>query len=137
MENNPQTAAPTAQQAGMTATNQFDARIIRLKEVRDKNIEEYNFEIRDLENETLSLRESISLNSKRIAELVRLKERAFSECRRSIEAVRCTMLDYYTDHPSVIGKMLHLFFDAHQEIREIWNAEKDSLWHQVQKGGAE
>lgn len=137
MENNPQTAVPTAQQAGKTATNQFDAQIIRLKEVRDKIIKECNSEIRDLENETLSPRESIRLNQKRIAELARLKEQASSECRRSIAAVSNTKLDYYTDHPSVVGKMLHHFFDAHPEIREIWNAEKDSLWHQVQEGGAQ
>ena len=109
MENNPQTAVQTAQQAGMTATNQFERMIATLKRDRDGIIDDLNMN----------------------------KESVYKRYRAAIMQQRDNALDYYSEGRNVVGIMLHHFFDAHPEIREIWNAEKDSLWHQVQEGGVQ
>ena len=123
MENNLKTAVPTAQQAGKTATNQFERTIATLKSDRDSIIGDLNGQIREIMNENHDL----NMN----------KESVYKRYRAAIMQQRDNSLDYYTDNSGVIGKMLHRFFDAHKEIREIWNAEKDSLWHQVQEGGVQ
>jgi len=137
MKNNPQTAAPTAQQAGKTATNQFERTIATLKSDRDSFISDLNGQIQEVMNENHDLKLRIQANNAKIHDLNMNKESVYKRYRTAIMQQRDNSLDYYTDHPSVIGKMLHHFFDAHPEIREIWNAEKDSLWHQVQEGGAQ
>ena len=137
MENNPQTAVPAAQQAEKTATNQFERMIATLKRDRDSIIDDLNGHIRKVMNENHDLRIRIQANNAKIHDLNMNKESVYKRYRTAIMQQRDNSLDYYTDHPSVIGKMLHHFFDAHPEIREIWNAEKDSLWHQVQEGGAQ
>ena len=137
MENNPQTAVPTAQQAGKTATNQFERTIATLKSDRDGFLSVLNGQIQEVINENHDLKLRIQANNAKIHDLNMNKESVYKRYRAAIMQQRDNSLDYYTDNPGVIGKMLHRFFDAHQEIREIWNAEKDSLWHQVQEGGVQ
>lgn len=137
MENNPQTAVPTAQQAGMTATNQFERMIATLKRDRDGFIDDLNGQIRKIMDENHDLRIRIQANNAKIHDLNMNKESIYKRYRAAIMQQRDNALDYYTDNPNVIGKMLHHFFNVHPEIREIWNTEKDSLWHEVQEGGVQ
>lgn len=123
--------------AGKTATNQFQRMIATLKRDRDGFIDDLNGQIREVENENHELKLRIQANNARIRDLNMNKELVYKRYRVAIMQQRDNSLDYYTDNPGVIGKMLHLFFDAHREIREIWNAEKDSLWHLVQEGGVQ
>ena len=137
MKNNPQTAVPAAQQAGKTATNKFERMIATLKSDRDSIIGDLNGQIREVMNENHDLKIRIQANNAKIHDLNMNKESVYKRYRAAIMQQRDNSLDYYTDNSGVIGKMLHRFFDAHKEIREIWNAEKDSLWHQVQEGGVQ
>ena len=137
MENNPQTAVQTAQQAGMTATNQFERMIATLKRDRDGIIDDLNGHIRKVMNENHDLKLRIQANNAKIHDLNMNKESVYKRYRAAIMQQRDNALDYYSEGRNVVGIMLHHFFDAHPEIREIWNAEKDSLWHQVQEGGVQ
>ena len=137
MENNLKTAVPTAQQAGKTATNQFERTIATLKSDRDSIIGDLNGQIREVMNENHDLKIRIQANNAKIHDLNMNKESVYKRYRAAIMQQRDNSLDYYSEGRNVVGIMLHHFFDAHPEIREIWNAEKDSLWHQVQEGGAQ
>ena len=137
MENNPQTAVPTAQQAGKTATNQFESMIATLKRDRDGFIDDLNGQIRKVMNENHDLKLRIQANNAKIHDLNMNKESIYKSYRTAIMRQKDNSLDYYSEGRNVVGIMLKLFFDAHAEIREIWNAEKDSLWHQVQEGGVQ
>lgn len=137
MENNPQTAVPTAQQAGKTATNQFERIIATLKRDRDSIIDDLNGHIRKVMNENHDLKLRIQANNAKIHDLNMNKELIYKSFRTAIMRHKDNSLDYYSENCNVVGKMLHRFFDAHPEIREIWNDEKDFLWHQVQEGGVQ
>ena len=117
--------------------NYFEKEIARVKSERDLQLKPYKEGIQRIEKSNAALREKIRYNQAAIQKLTKEMEDIHRACREEIRQITEESQDHYATNGTVTGKMLHRFFVAHPEIHEIWNAEKDSLWHQVQKGGAE
>lgn len=133
-----ETAAVTAKTA--KPTNDFDREIVRLKAERDSIVKDYKEAIRTIENANHELKEKIRFNQTQLQGIQRRIEEVYRDYREAICEIKYESLDNYSTHDTTInrvGKMLSLFFDAHPEIKEIWDAEKENYWNQTQKGGAE
>ena len=131
-QNETNQAAETAKKA-----DRFEATIAMLKHDRDAIVAGFNEQIKQINIETHELRQQVFENIAKAKELQTQKEIVYKEYRERIQGVKDAGLEWYTEHGTTLGRMVHSFFEMHPEIHEIWNAEKESIWQHAQEGGAE
>lgn len=131
-QNETNQAAETVKKA-----DRFEATIAMLKHDRDAIVAGFNEQIKQINIETHELRQQVFENIAKAKELQTQKEIVYKEYRERIQGVKDEGLEWYTEHGTTLGRMVHSFFEMHPEIHEIWNAEKESIWQHTQEGGAE
>lgn len=129
MEQNIENAVATA-----TPTNIYQETIATMKNDRAAFLKDLNAKADKIRKENWELKQRILENKHELVEIEGQKEIVYKNYRKKICEVKELGLEHYSDGHNMIGLMLHRFFEMHPEIHEIWNTEKDAIWHEVMKG---
>lgn len=132
MKQNIENAVATAK-----LSNVYQETIAIMKNDRAEFLKDLNAKADKIYKENWELKQRILENKHVLVEIEGQKEIVYKNYRKKICEVKELGLEHYSDGRHMTGLMLHRFFEMHPEIHELWNTEKDAIWHEVQEGGAE